>query len=216
MVRGPKTALSPDSLDYLANLARQDEVLARVERETSEMPRSMMQVSPDQGALLQVLVAAVGARNALEVGTFTGYSAICIARGLGQNGKLTCLELEDEYADIAQRNLEDAGVADRVEIVRGPAGESLAAMPEEEQFDFVFLDADKSGYPGYYEQVLPRMKPNALLLIDNILMGGDVVDPEPGSSNEVVARLNETIAADDRVDAAFVMVADGIAVVRKR
>jgi len=176
----------------------------------------MMQVSPDQGALLQVLVAAVGATKALEVGTFTGYSAICIARGLGQTGQLTCLELDDEYADIAQRNLEDAGVAGRVTIVRGPAGESLARMPEEPTYDFVFLDADKTGYPDYYEQILPRMTPNALLLIDNILMGGDVVDPEPGSSNEVVADLNARIAADDRVDAAFVMVADGIAVVRKR
>jgi caffeoyl-CoA O-methyltransferase len=216
MVRGPKTALSPDSLAYLADLTTQDEVLARVERETSEMPRSMMQVSPDQGALLQVLVAAVGATNALEVGTFTGYSAICIARGLGESGRLTCLELEDEYADIAQRNLEDAGVADRVTIVRGPAGESLADMPEEPTYDFVFLDADKTGYPSYYEQILPRMKPSALLLIDNILMGGDVVDPEPGSSNAVVADLNAKIAQDDRVEAAFVMVADGIAVVRKR
>jgi caffeoyl-CoA O-methyltransferase len=216
MVRGPKTSLSPDSLAYLADLASQDEVLARVERETSAMPRSMMQVSPDQGALMQVLVAAVGARNALEVGTFTGYSAICIARGLGDRGKLTCLELEDEYADIAQRNLEDAGVADRVTIVRGPAGPSLDAMPEEPAFDFVFLDADKTGYPDYYEQILPRMKPNALLLIDNILMGGDVVDPEPGSSSAVVAELNAKIARDERVDAAFAMVADGIAFVRKR
>ena len=216
MVRGPKTALSPESLEYLAELAGQDEVLARVERETSEMPRSMMQVSPDQGALLQVLVAAVGAKNVLEVGTFTGYSAICLARGIGDGGRLTCLELEDEFADIAQRNLEAAGVHDRVEIVRGPAGESLAAMPEEPTYDFVFLDADKSGYPDYYELILPRMQPNALLLIDNILMGGDVVDPEPGTSNAVVAELNEKIAQDDRVDAAFAMVADGIAFVRKR
>src|SRR5215210_7221168 len=130
MVRGPKTSLSPDSLAYLADLVPQDDVLARVERETSEMPRSMMQVSPDQGALMQVLVAALGARNALEVGTFTGYSAICIARGLGEGGRLTCLELKDEYADIAQRNLEAAGVQERVSIVRGPAGELLAAMPE--------------------------------------------------------------------------------------
>jgi caffeoyl-CoA O-methyltransferase len=176
----------------------------------------MMQVSPDQGALMQVLVAAVGATNALEVGTFTGYSAICIARGLGDGGKLTCLELEDEYADIAQANLEAAGVQDRVTIVRGPAGPSLDAMPEEPTFDFVFLDADKSGYPDYYEQILPRMTPNALLLIDNILMGGDVVDPEPGSSNAIVADLNARIAQDDRVDVAFAMVADGIAFVRKR
>jgi len=216
MVRGVKTGLSPDSLMYLAGLATQDEVLARVERETAEMPRSMMQVSPDQGALLQVLVAAVGATNALEVGTFTGYSAICIARGLGENGTLTCLELEDEYADIAQRNIAAAGVEDRVDIVRGPAGDSLRAMPEEPMFDFVFLDADKTGYPDYYEQILPRMRPNALLLIDNILMGGAVVDPEPGSSSAVVAELNAKIANDDRVEVAFAMVADGVAFVRKR
>jgi caffeoyl-CoA O-methyltransferase len=216
MVRGPKTTLSPDSLAYLADLTSQDEVLARVERETAEMPQSMMQVSPDQGALLQVLVAAVGATNALEVGTFTGYSAICLARGLGDQGKLTCLELADEYADIAQRNLDAAGVADRVTIVRGPAGDSLAAMPEEPTYDFVFLDADKTGYPAYYEQILPRMKPGALLLIDNVLMGGDVVDPEPGSSSATVAELNAKIAQDERVEAAFAMVADGVAFVRKR
>ena len=216
MVRGAKTSLSPESLEYLANHARQDQVLARVERETSEMPRSMMQISPDQGALMEVLVKATNAKNALEVGTFTGYSAICIARAVGPEGRLTCLELEDEYADIAQRNLEEAGVADRVTIVRGPAGESLDAMAEEPTYDFVFLDADKTGYPAYYEQILPRMKQGALLLIDNILMGGDVVDPEPGSSSQVVAELNDKIAADERVDVAFALVADGIAFVRKR
>jgi caffeoyl-CoA O-methyltransferase len=205
-----------DSLAYLANLASQDAVLARVERETSEMPRSKMQVSPDQGALLQVLVGAVGARNALEVGTFTGYSAICIARGLPEGGRLTCLELEDEYADIAQGNLEAAGVADRVTIVRGPAGASLKEMPEEPAYDFVFLDADKAGYPDYYELLLARMLPGALLLIDNILMGGDVVDPAPGTSGEIVAQLNARIAGDDRVDSAFALVADGVAFVRKR
>ena len=216
MVRGAKTNLTADSLEYLAGLVRQDEVLARVERETAEMPRAKMQISPDQGALMEVLVKATGAKNALEVGTFTGYSAICIARALGPDGRLTCLELEDEYADVAQRNLDDAGVADRVEIRRGPAGESLDAMPEAPTYDFVFLDADKDGYPAYYEQILPRMKAGSLLLIDNILMGGDVVDPEPDSSAQVVAELNDKIAGDDRVDAAFALVADGIAFVRKR
>jgi caffeoyl-CoA O-methyltransferase len=216
MVRGAKTVFTPEALEYLAEHSRQDEVLARVERETSEMPRSMMQISPDQGALMELLTKLVGARNALEVGTFTGYSAICIARGLAEGGRLTCLELDEEYADIAQRNLEAAGVADRVEIRRGPAGESLRAMPEEPTYDFVFIDADKPGYPEYYELVLPRMKQGALLLLDNMLMGGDVVDPEPGSSAAVVADLNDRIAADDRVDAAFALVADGVAFVRKR
>ena len=216
MVRGPKTNLSPDSLEYLANLSRQDEVLAEVERETSELPRAKMQIAPDQGALMELLVRATGATNVLEVGTFTGYSAICLARGVGAQGRLTCLELEQEYADIARANLEKAGVADRVTIKVGPAGESLGAMPEEPTYDFVFLDADKAGYPAYYEQILPRMKPGALLLIDNILMDGKVVDPEPGSSSETVAELNAKIEQDDRVDAAFAFISDGIAFVRKR
>lgn len=215
-MRGAKTKLSAEALEYLADLSRQDEVLARVERETAGMPRAMMQISPEQGALMEMLVRLAGARDALEVGTFTGYSAICVARGLGQGGKLTCLELDQEYADIAQRNLEAAGMADRVTIAVGPAGEALAAMPEEPAFDFVFLDADKTGYPAYYELILPRMRPGALLLIDNILMDGDVVEPEPGSSAETIAALNEKIAADERVDAAFAMIADGLAFVRKR
>jgi len=215
-VRGAKTKLSAESLEYLASLSRQDEVLARVDRETAGMPRAMMQISPEQGALMELLVRLGGARDALEVGTFTGYSAICVARGLAEGGKLTCLELDQEYADIAQRNLEAAGVADRVTIRVGPAGEALAEMPEEPAFDFVFLDADKTGYPAYYELILPRMRPGALLLIDNILMDGDVVEPEPGSSAETIAELNAKVAADERVDAAFAMVADGLAFVRKR
>ena len=119
MVRGPKTNLSPDSLEYLANLSRQDEVLKQVELETSEMPRSGMQIAPDQGALIELLVKATNSTNALEVGTFTGYSAICLARGTGPSGRLTCLELDPDYAEIARRNLEKAGVSERVTIVVG-------------------------------------------------------------------------------------------------
>jgi caffeoyl-CoA O-methyltransferase len=216
MVRGPKTNLSPDSIEYLANLSRQDEVLAEVERETSEMPRAKMQIAPDQGALMELLVRATNATNALEVGTFTGYSAICLARGVGPQGRLTCLELDPDYAATARRNLDKAGVSDRVTIIVGPAGESLDQLPETPTYDFVFLDADKSGYPAYYEQLLPRMKPGALLLIDNILMDGDVVDPEAGSSAETVDQLNRKIEQDDRVDSAFAFISDGIAFVRKR
>jgi caffeoyl-CoA O-methyltransferase len=215
MVRGAKTSLSPEALEYLAEHSRQDEVLARVERETSEMPRAMMQVSPDQGALLTLLARLIGAKNALEVGTFTGYSAICIARGLADGGRLTCLELEQEFADIAQRNLEDAGVADRVEIKLGPAQESLEAMPEEPVFDLVFLDADKPGYPAYYELILPRMRSGGLMLIDNVLLGGDVIEPDDDRSR-TMDDLNDKIATDERVDAAFTLIADGVAFVRKR
>jgi caffeoyl-CoA O-methyltransferase len=214
-MRGAKTKFTPEAIEYLAEHARQDEVLARVERETAEMPRSGMQITPDEGALLTILTQLLQARDVLELGTFTGYSAICLARGLADGGRLTCFELEQRFADIAQANFEDAGVADRIDLVVGPAGESLDALPEEPRFDLVFLDADKSGYPAYYEQILPRLKPNGLLLIDNTLMDGDVVDPQDDSTR-AVADLNDKIAADERVDAAMALVADGLTFVRKR
>src|SRR5215218_10251373 len=135
-------------LDYLHRYgARTDPVLDRVRAETAERPDAEMQVSADQGALLELLVRLIGANEALEVGTFTGYSAICIARGLPDTGKLICLELDEERAKIARKNLDDAGVADRVEIRIGPAGESLEAMAPTPSFDFAFIDADKAGYP---------------------------------------------------------------------
>jgi caffeoyl-CoA O-methyltransferase len=214
-MRGAKTKLTAEAFEYLAEHARQDDVLARVERETAEMPRAGMQITPDQGALLTVLARFAGAQDALELGTFTGYSAICIARGLAPGGRLTCLELEQRFADIAQSNLADAGVADRAEIVVGPADAWLQALPEQRRFDFVFLDADKPGYPAYYELLLPRMRPNALLLIDNTLMDGDVVDPQDDATR-AVAGLNDAIAQDERVDAAMALVADGLTFVRKR
>jgi caffeoyl-CoA O-methyltransferase len=215
VVRGAKTTFGPDVLDYLAEHSRQDKVLRRVEREVLDMPNPMMQISADQGALLTILVRATNARTALEVGTFTGYSAICIARGLADGGTLTCLELEQEFADIARRNLDDADLSDRVAIEVGPAVESLERMPAEPVYDFVFLDADKPSYPDYYELLLPRMRQDALLLIDNTLLGGRVLDPQDERSR-IVAELNDRIADDDRVDSAMVLVADGLTFVRKR
>jgi caffeoyl-CoA O-methyltransferase len=215
-MRGSKTNVTAEALEYLAEHARQDAVLARIERETAELPQSAMQITADQGALLTVLAQVVGAQDALEVGTFTGYSAVCIARGLAQpGGRLTCLELEQRFADIAAANLADAGVADRVEIVVGPAAASLEAIPAQPRFDFVFLDADKRRYPAYYELLLARMRPNGLLLVDNTLMDGDVVDPQD-ESTRAVAELNDAIARDERVDTAMTLVADGLTFVRKR
>jgi caffeoyl-CoA O-methyltransferase len=214
-MRGVKTALNEEALNYLAAHARQDELLARVERETAEMPRGQMQITPDQGALLTLLARLVGARDALELGTFTGYSAICIARGLAPGGRLTCLELEQEFADIARRNLEAAKLTDRVEIQVGVAEEALERLPAEPRFDFVFLDANKPDYPAYYELLLPRMRDNALLLIDNTLLGGEVLDPQDEHARTIDA-LNAKIAADERVDAAMALVADGLTFVRKR
>jgi caffeoyl-CoA O-methyltransferase len=214
-MRGVKSEFSAEVGNYLAEHSRQDPVLERVEREISEHPRRAMQISPDQGALLSVLVQATGATSALEVGTFTGYSAICIARALPHGGTLTCLELDQDFADTARRNLEDAGVADRVTIEVGPAIEALERMPAEPTYDFVFLDADKPAYPDYYELLLPRMQAGGLMLIDNTLLGGDVLDPQDDRSR-TIAEFNDRIAADERVDSAMVYVADGLTFVRKR
>jgi caffeoyl-CoA O-methyltransferase len=195
--------------------ARTDPVLERVRGDTAALPSAMMQISPDQGALIELLVRLIGARNALEVGTFTGYSAICIARGLGEGGKLTCLELSEEFAKTARAYMDEAGVSDRIEIRVGPARESLEAIPAEPAFDFAFIDADKGGYPDYYELVLARVRPGGLILLDNMLQNGRVVAPETDNAR-VIDALNRRIHADDRVDMAMTIASDGLTLVRVR
>jgi caffeoyl-CoA O-methyltransferase len=203
-------------LAYLARYgARTDEVLERVRAETAVRPDAEMQIAPDQGALMELVVRLIGAKEALEVGTFTGYSAICIARGLVDGGRLTCLELSEEFAATARRNIDAAGVGDRVEIRLGPAKESLEAIPAERAFDFAFIDADKPGYPDYYELVLERMRRGGLVLLDNMLQGGRVVAPDTESAR-VVDDLNRRIHADERVDMAMTIAADGLTFVRVR
>ncbi len=195
-----------------------DEVQRSLIEVTAELGSvSGMQISPDQGAFMTLLTKIVGVRFAVEVGTFTGYSAISIARGLAPGGRLLCLELSEEYAATAARNLEDASVAERVEIRVGPADESLRALPERELFDLVFIDADKTGYPVYFEEALKRTRPNGLILLDNVLQDGRVLDPGPDDESALaVAKVNDRLAADERIDIAMVAIADGITIARKR
>jgi caffeoyl-CoA O-methyltransferase len=211
--------LTPELYEYVVELgARQDEMLARVERETHEMgPIAAMQIAPEQGAFLTLLVRSIGARVAVEVGTFTGYSAICIARGLPPDGRLLCCELDPGYAATAERNLRAAGLNGVVEVKVGPALATLAELPPSEPIDFAFIDADKPAYPDYYEALLARLRPGGLIALDNVLLGGRVLDPsaEDESAREM-ARLNEAIASDARVDCAMVAIADGLTLVRKR
>ena len=210
--------------DYLVEHgARQDEVLRRVQSETAAMGEiSAMQVAPDQGAFMTLLARSIGAREALEVGTFTGYSAICIARGLAPGGRLLCCELSEEFAATAARNIEDAGVADRVEIRIGPAAETLAALPEEETLDLTFIDADKTGYPVYFEEALKRTRSGGLILLDNVLGGGQIATPDDevseGWRESVTAlrKLNDELVTDERVDLAMIAIADGVTIARKR
>jgi caffeoyl-CoA O-methyltransferase len=196
--------------------ARRDSVLEQVERETDELgPIAVMQIAPEQGAFLELLVKAVGARRAIEVGTFTGYSAICIARGLPDDGRLVCCELDEGWARRARANLERAGVAERVDVRVGPALDTLRALPAEPDFDFAFVDADKPGYAAYYEEILPRLRQGGLILFDNVLLGGRVLDGDDDSA-VAMRKLNDFLIADERVDCAMVGISDGITLARKR
>ncbi len=216
------TPLRDDLHAYLVEHgARQDDVLRAIEEETAAMGEiSAMQIAPDQGALMTMLCRMLGAREAIELGTFTGYSAICIARGLEPAGRLIACEIDEGYAETAARNFERAGVADRIEIRIGPALETLRELPEREVFDLGFIDADKQGYPDYYEEVLRRLRPGGLILVDNVLGGGAVTgEGAEGFSEESlvpIRRLNETIRDDERVDIAMVGIADGLTFARKR
>ena len=198
-----------DLEEYLARHARQDDVLRRVERETNELPMAAMLTRPDQAALLTLLVRLTHARTAIEIGTFTGYGAICIARGLPADGRLTIFEVSEEYAAIARRNLEDAGQIDKVEFVLGPAN-----LDDLEAIDFAYVDADKDGYPAYYEAIVPKLRSGGLLLLDNMLRGGRVVAGDPEA--RVTAELNDRIAGDDRVDSVLLGLRDGLTIVTPR
>ncbi len=210
-------ALTPELQRYLvAHSSFRDDLVERVEAAAEETDFPLMQIAGDQAALITILVRAIGATRALEVGTFLGYGAISIARGLSEDGRLVCCELEPDYAARAQEHLEAAGLADRVEIRIGPALETLRAMPTDEAYDFSFIDADKQSYPDYYEEVLKRTRPSGLIMLDNTLKDGRVLDPEPGGSDAVVAELNDRLATDERVWVAMLGVADGVTLALKR
>ena len=194
---------------YLARHAGQDDVLRQVERETNELPMAAMLTRPDQAALLTLLVRVTNASTAVEIGTFTGYGAICIARGLPPGGRLTIFEVSEEYAAIARRNLEAAGEIDKVSFVLGPAN-----LDHLDVVDFAYVDADKDGYPAYYEAIVPKLRAGGLLLLDNMLRGGRVVAGDPAA--RVTAELNDRIAADDRVDSVLLGLRDGLTIVTPR
>lgn len=209
--------MTPELYAYMVEHgARQDELLARVERETEELGSiAAMQIAPDQGALLTLLVRSIGARQALEIGTFTGYSAVCIARGLSSDGRLICCEIDENWAAAARRNLRAAELDEIVDVRVGPALETLRELSSDDPFDFAFVDADKTSYPEYYEEGLRLLRPGGLMILDNVLLGGRVLTGDDDSAR-MMSRLNSEIAADARVDCATIGVADGITLVRRR
>ena len=178
---------------------------------------SMMQIAPEQGAFMTLLTRLIGARRAIEVGTFTGYSAISIARGLSEDGTLLCCDVNEEWTAIARKYWERAGVDDRIELRIAPAIETLRSLPAGEQFDLAFIDADKPNYPHYYEEVLARLRRNGVILVDNTLWGGAVADSKATDDNTVAIRaFNDAVAADDRVESTILTVGDGLTLIRKR
>ena len=205
--------------DYLvAHGHNADPILAELAKETAALgPISMMQIAPEQGTLMSVLVRAIGATSAIEIGTFTGYSALSVARALGPKGKLLCCDISDEWTAIARKYWQKAGVADRIELKLAPALDTLAALPADHTFDFAFIDADKVSYRGYYEALLPRMRANGLIVFDNVLWMGQVLDrAAPSDDTKALQALNDFIATDTRVQAVMISVSDGLTIVRKK
>lgn len=213
------TTLTPALYAYLlAHNPPEDEILRDLARETAALgPIALMQVAREQGALLTLLAKLLGATTALEIGTFTGYSAIAIARGLAPGGRLVCCDVSEEWTTIAKTYWARAGLTDRIELRLGPALDTIAALPAEPALDLVFIDADKERYRAYYEAVLPRLAPHGVIVFDNVLWMGTVADPANTDASTVAIRaLNDHVAADPRVDAVMLPVADGITIVRRR
>jgi caffeoyl-CoA O-methyltransferase len=210
-----------DIAGYIGQRAtpRPDEVLTELRAETEALGDvSMMQVGSDQGSLLTALTRLAAARSAVEVGTFTGYSSICIARGLQPGGRLLCCDVSEEYTAIARRAWERAGVADRIELRIAPALETLRALPLEATIDVAFIDADKPNYVNYYDELLPRVRPGGLILADNTLWSGRVADsPAADDAANLVAirRFNDHVAADARVANYLLPIGDGLTLIVK-
>jgi caffeoyl-CoA O-methyltransferase len=175
-----------------------------------------MQIGDDQAVLMEIIARAMGARRALEVGTFTGYSALAVARGMGPEGRLLCCDVSEEWTAIAQEYWERAGVADRIELRLGPAIDTLQSLPVEEQFDLAFVDADKTGYVAYYEEIVPRLRRGGLLLADNTLQGRRVLDADADDESTVAIRsFNDRVAGDRRMRVVLLPIGDGVSFVQK-
>jgi caffeoyl-CoA O-methyltransferase len=210
--------VDPAINDYLlAHSEPADDVLRDLAEETHRElgGRARMQISHDEGELLTMLVRLTGARQAVEVGTFTGYSSICISRGLPADGHLLCCDVSEEYTSVARRYWDRAGVADQIELRIAPAVETLRSLPNEPYLDFAFVDADKTGYASYVEEILPRLRTGGLMALDNMLWSGEVLDPQDDDAR-AVADLNDSLLADDRVDVVLLPVRDGVSLARKR
>jgi predicted O-methyltransferase YrrM len=212
--------LSDDLHAYLLEVGvREPAVLQRLRAETASLPEHDMQIAPEQGAFMAMLVRLLGARRCIEVGTFTGYSSTAVALALPPDATLLCCDVSTDWTDMARRYWAEAGVADMVELRIGPGVDTLddlLAQGHRGTFDFAFVDADKTGYRAYYERLLELVRPGGVLALDNVLYGGEVLEADPASdSARAIKELNAQVAVDDRVSAVMLPIADGLTLIRK-
>lgn len=205
-----------------AYAARHSSAPDDVQRELRSVTRertkgaAVMQVGDDQALLIEMIARGMGATRAIEIGTFTGMSAMAIARGMGPNGRLLCCDVSEEWTSVAREFWERAGVADRIELRLGPGLDTVRRLPAGERFDLAFVDADKSGYPDYYEELIPRLRPGGILLVDNTLQGGRVLDPQANDEGVVaVRRLNDRVRDDPRVRTVLLPIGDGVTLIQR-
>jgi caffeoyl-CoA O-methyltransferase len=206
--------------DYLLKVGvRESDLLKELRAETAKRSNGGMQIGSDQGAFMHLLIGVIGAKRALEIGTFTGYSSLCVASALPADGKLICCDVSEEYTSIARNYWRRAGLESKIELRLGPAVATLDQMIEAKvpEFDFVFIDADKTNYGNYYERALNLVRTGGLIAIDNVLWGGAVVDPADNDEDTVAIRaVNEKIRTDERVTLSMIPLGDGLTLARKR
>jgi len=213
-------AMSERIEDYVLAHAPESEAARRLRAETAKLPQAGMQIGADQAAFLALLVRSTGAKRCLEIGTFTGYSALAIAAALPADGRLVCCDISEEWTAIARRHWSSAGVSGRIDLRIGPALDTLKnllARGEAGRYDFAFIDADKTGYDGYYEACLKLLRPGGLIALDNMLWSGRVCDPDHHDADtDAIRALNAKIRADGRVEATLLTIGDGVMLARKR
>jgi predicted O-methyltransferase YrrM len=215
------TGLAEDLLEYIRQVGiREDDDLRHLREETASHSMARMQISPEQGQFIALLIELIGAKKTLEVGTFTGYSAMCVAKAMGAEGRVVALDVSEEYTAIARKHWAQSGVSERIDLRLAPAEESLKAMVaagETATYDFAFIDADKTGYETYYGYALRLLRPGGVAAIDNVLWNGAVIDQTDQSPDTVAIRkINEKLATDERITLSLVPIGDGLTLARKR
>ena len=217
-----RTIAVDDALyQYILDVSlREPELMRRLRAETASLPEATMQIAPDQGQFMALLVRLIGARRIIEVGTFTGYSALCMALALPEGGRIVACDVNETWTAVARRYWAEAGVTERIDLRLAPALQTLDAMVaggEAGRYDLAFIDADKENYAAYYERALTLLRPGGLIIVDNVMWSGSVIDPDKtGIETEAIRAFNAARRSDERVDLSLVAVGDGLTLARKR